>query len=411
MKIDLTHGRIRWTVLAVVATLCGALMQSNLAAADDGPPRQPPPPGGDFFSGPPPGGGQDSRDPNHMAWRYLQQAQGMAGGETGKYWIGVECREAPPELMSQLGLKEGEGLVVVHVADDSPAVKVGLKQHDLILSSGDVKLKRPQELIKAVNAAEGKEISLKIMRGGKEQTVAVTPAERSQDNWRVFARPGTGMMFPGGGQPPKIPDNVTISIVRQGSKPAKITVSRGDEKWEVTSDSLDKLPEELRPIVQGMDGGNPMTIRFPGAAGMSPLHLDMPSPGGPGINAIQELLGQQGPGAGPGPGPNGPPPRNDGPGGPPQNAGPGGPPDLMQRLDEIERNLQRLQDALHDLRENGQRDGGPRAGGPRDGGPRDGGPRDGGPQGRGRGNNPPPDGDRRGPPDDGDRRGPPPRDP
>src|SRR2546430_2386649 len=108
MKIDLIHGRICWTAMVAVIILSCTMTQNKLVAADDdGPPRQPPP-GGNFFPGPPPGGGQDLRwgEPYREALRLLQ-AQALSSGETGKYWIGVECREAPPELMTQLGLKEG----------------------------------------------------------------------------------------------------------------------------------------------------------------------------------------------------------------------------------------------------------------------------------------------------------------
>ncbi len=67
-------------------------------------------------------------------------------------------------------------------------------------------------------------------------------------------------MFPGGGPPPELPDNVTVSIVRHGKEPPKITVTRGDEKWEITDKELDKLPEELRPARRAHVRGRPVSI-------------------------------------------------------------------------------------------------------------------------------------------------------
>ncbi|HEY2762069.1 MAG TPA: hypothetical protein VGI75_15030, partial [Pirellulales bacterium] len=271
----------------------------------------------------------------------------------------------------------------------------------------------PPDLVKAINATDGKEVSLKIMRAGKEQTIAVQPTERPQNNnVQVFGRPSAGMMFGGAGGPPKIPDNMTISIVRQGGKPAKITVTRGDDKWDVTEGELDKLPEDVRPIVQGTLGGGPMTIRLPG--GMNILGMQDDGHGPQETNRqLFQMFGQHHDDFRPNPPPPGDGERRDGDrhdgerrGPPDGNAGPGPGPDLMHRLDEIDRHLQRLEDELHGMR------GGPNS--TRDGGPPDGRPRvrpagrppmgDDGAQG------PPPNGERRGPPGppDGERRGPPP---
>ena len=114
---------------------------------------------------------------NEMAGEQFKQFQlllndragALLGGETGKYWLGVECREAQPELQAQLGLNDGEGFVVVHVADDGPASKAGIKQHDVVLGAGDAKLRHPPDLVNAVNGAEGKEISLRILPPGRSK--------------------------------------------------------------------------------------------------------------------------------------------------------------------------------------------------------------------------------------------------
>ena len=139
-------------------------------------------------------------------WHYTQADQslvplalrlsGVAGLENGKFWIGVECREAQPDLRAQLGLDDGQGLVVVHVAEDSPAAKAGVKQHDVVVSAGDAKLGRPQDLVKAVDATDGKELALKIYRSGKEKTVQIAPGERPKDVLQFYARPAWECCYP-----------------------------------------------------------------------------------------------------------------------------------------------------------------------------------------------------------------------
>jgi hypothetical protein len=47
-----------------------------------------------------------------------------------------------------------------------------------------------------------------------------------------------------------LPDGYKAEIVREDHKPARITVRKGEEKWEVGEAQLDKLPEKVRPEVE-----------------------------------------------------------------------------------------------------------------------------------------------------------------
>ncbi|HZZ30202.1 MAG TPA: PDZ domain-containing protein [Pirellulales bacterium] len=406
MQCDLWQRRFGWTCLAAIILISGALAQQKHAAADDG---------------------DDSSGAFNEAQRLFAQAPNNAfqgpewqryldlavNGETGKYWIGVECREAQPELKSQLGLKDDEGLVVIHVAEEGPATKAGIKQHDLIVSAGDTKLAHPADLVKAVNAAGGKELSLKIIRGGKEQTIAVTPAERQHGTVNLIARPGQGFIFSGPPGAPHVdlPDNVTVTVVHHGKDPGKITVTRGDDKWEITDQELNKLPDDLRPLVGQLIGGGPLApfmggnnpnsffqppgIRVEGMP-MGPPGMNPPPPDGngpPGHGGDGPPHDGKGPphdGKGPPRNENGPPPHDgrpqsrDGnslppfaqpmppgysppPAYPPRqynqlapNAAAGAlPPEMMQRFDELDRRLDMLQQEIQRLHVDGT-DGMPR---------------------------------------------------
>jgi len=128
-------------------------------------------------------------------------------------------------------------------------------------------------------------------------------------------------------------------------------VSRGDEKWELTDGELDKLPEDLRPIVQGMLGGGPMTITI--------------GPGGKvdAYNKALQLLMQPQKAPNWAVAPQGPQPPQAGavPQAPakPSKAPAVDPETLMRRLDELDQRLQQLQQELRGPRDGG-RDATPR---------------------------------------------------
>jgi hypothetical protein len=217
----------------------------------------------------------------------------------GEYWLGLGCTAAPAALRAQLDLPEDQGLVVDQVVPDGPAAKAEIQQHDVLVKAGDKPLKNVQDLIDAVQSAKEKDLSIELIHRGKRKEVTVTPTKRPEQaqpgltpheafkKWlEGLHRPGTELddatkraleylermqqgealkgplrwRFFGPGAvlppepPPPLPGNVSITITRQGNQPAKVTVKQGDQKWEVTEEELDKLPEEIRPHVERMLG-------------------------------------------------------------------------------------------------------------------------------------------------------------
>jgi hypothetical protein len=219
-------------------------------------------------------------------------------------------------------------------------------------------------------------LSLKLLRAGKEQVVQITPAERPKDPVQFLARPGMGMVF-GNVAPGPLPDNVSVSVSRSGNKPAKISVSRGDEKWDLTDQELNKLPDDLRPFVERMLGGGPMTIDLQGLPNkttvqgtfrlLPQVRIDGQVQGAIPPSVMQYFppvapVAPNQPGAAPAPlavpatpvrppaaGPHGPVFLPHAQTAPPADVST----DLVRRLDELDRQLQQLQDELHRVRENG----------------------------------------------------------
>src|SRR6185312_4338118 len=70
-----------------------------------------------------------------------------------------------------------------------------------------------------------------------------------------FRNFGPGVIVGGGQGVANLPDGVSVSIQKENDKPARITVKRGDETWNVAGDdpeSLKSLPADLRPFVEQM---------------------------------------------------------------------------------------------------------------------------------------------------------------
>lgn len=87
--------------------------------------------------------------------------------------FGATLEPAPARLRDQLKLPEGQGLIVGSVDPDGPAASAGLKTNDILLSLQDRDLGKPEDLTEALERADDKELTLKIVRAGKPLTLKV----------------------------------------------------------------------------------------------------------------------------------------------------------------------------------------------------------------------------------------------
>jgi hypothetical protein len=282
----------------------------------------------------------------------------------GQYWLGIECLPVMPALRTQLNLPEKQGLLGGAGGPEGPAAKAGILQHDILLRVGDHPLSGPRDLVQAVEAAKGATLKIELIRGGKPKTIEATPAKRPNEARRMIGPPpesadwdtvqkwlegmwgreegqaehppvgfrlfGPGVIVPKDVLIPRpLPPDMSVIVSKESNQPAKIVVKRGDQKWEVTERELDKLPADVRPFVEGMLGRNVLGIvggpkgydvvpdvMQPGAPPPSPGgHFQAPAPP-PGMMQVQPL---------------------------PMD------PRLEKRLDEIERRMDKLFQAIQKL--------------------------------------------------------------
>lgn len=119
--------------------------------------------------------------PIRLEMRQLQrQAAEAVPVETRKAaYLGVATRPLAPELRAQTELPAGVGLLIDAVSPDSPAARAGVKRFDVLHKFDDQLVCAAEQLTALMEAAgKDKEVSLTLLRGGREQAVKVTLGER-----------------------------------------------------------------------------------------------------------------------------------------------------------------------------------------------------------------------------------------
>ena len=120
-------------------------------------------------------------------------------------WIGIAMEPVQEVVRAQLSLAPGEGIVVSHVAPESPAAKAGLEANDILLRFEDQILVEPAQLQKLIAMKKpGDGVKLTYLRKGERKEASVTLVEHeieSHENkpaqW--FKTAQGGFAFPGAG--------------------------------------------------------------------------------------------------------------------------------------------------------------------------------------------------------------------
>jgi S1-C subfamily serine protease len=133
--------------------------------------------------------------PIDSAKRSLRQL--LTGGRVHYAYIGVEAEDLTPSLARRLGLPVGHGALVDSVAPDGPGARAGLrggsetftfegttvvKGGDVILAIDGMRVRDADELVRTVQRLDpGQLATVRILRHGKQQTLAVRLLERPAD--------------------------------------------------------------------------------------------------------------------------------------------------------------------------------------------------------------------------------------
>lgn len=111
----------------------------------------------------------------------------------GRLGVGVES--LTDQLAGYFGVKDGKGVLVTQVNENSPAAKAGLKAGDVITLVDNEPVGTVDALIRAVSKKEAGEIVLRVIRNKSEHTFTVT-LDKPQNLVRpVFPRRRAAVMI------------------------------------------------------------------------------------------------------------------------------------------------------------------------------------------------------------------------
>jgi len=99
-------------------------------------------------------------------------------GKVTRGWLGVYIQRLTPETAESLGIPGRQGALVSDVTSGGPAEKAGIRSGDVIVGFEGKEIRDQHDLPQVVALTKpGKTVDVRLLREGKETTVAVTIAQ------------------------------------------------------------------------------------------------------------------------------------------------------------------------------------------------------------------------------------------
>ena len=207
--------------------------------------------------------------PINLAQGIIKQLKENGGVTRG--WLGVSIQDLTPELKAYYKVKDHNGVLVTEVYEGDPADNAGIKARDIITGVNGKKISTTRDLSKTVAASPvGKEISISVIRDGKEKTVQVTLSKRGGSKLlakqHLDKEDELGLELSGLNPEmalrlgiPKDEKGVLVTRVSPDGKGAKAGIQRGDVVKEINHKSVSTLEDYYRNLE---NAGSDKPIQF-----------------------------------------------------------------------------------------------------------------------------------------------------
>ena len=126
--------------------------------------------------------------PVNMARAVMDQL--IASGTVRRGLLGVVIQDITPEVADVLGLTGNSGALVSKVNENSAAEKAGIRIEDVIVTINGTRLRTSGSLKNAIGLLPpGEQVTVGLIRGGREQTITATLGELAAVPTRAAAPP------------------------------------------------------------------------------------------------------------------------------------------------------------------------------------------------------------------------------
>jgi membrane-associated protease RseP (regulator of RpoE activity) len=99
--------------------------------------------------------------------------------------LGVQTHDLDRDLGAYFDAPDGRGVLILSVAENTPASRAGLKAGDVILGLGDDDVDDTEDLREALRERDAGEVDLRILRNGSRRTIEVELEERRSGSFDI----------------------------------------------------------------------------------------------------------------------------------------------------------------------------------------------------------------------------------
>jgi serine protease Do len=212
-------------------------------------------------------------------------------GSVDRGWLGVQIQDFTPEMASSMNLKDTKGAIVADVVDDSPAMRAGFLQGDVVVALNGTDVADSRALTRQVAALRaGQTATFSVVRDGARRTLTAeiekrdperlasadqAPASTEQSSLGMRLMP----INPALRQQYELDDSVTGVLVgavypdgeaaRKGLRPGDVIMRVSQKPVRLPSDVARGIDEAKRAgretvlmLVSGMDGERFVALRI-----------------------------------------------------------------------------------------------------------------------------------------------------
>ena len=204
--------------------------------------------------------------PSNMAKRVMDDL--ITKGYVVRSWLGVYIQAVDDKIAKELDLDKRDGALVGSIAPDSPALKAGIVEGDVIIRFNEKDIRDPSHLKNVVSSTKpGTKSRVTVVREGQEKIIRVTLEELNTDS-QIFAS-GSSKSYNSVGFSVQDPSSslahkygfnedeggVVVTKVDSKSEAAEMGVREGDLIQRVGSENINSKKEFKKLVEESKEDG------------------------------------------------------------------------------------------------------------------------------------------------------------